>query len=166
MNLSKSVVDDDGGDVEAGDTLTYTFVVEKHRQTSPSPASTWTDPLPGLGAIACTFPGADGELAPTETATCTATYTVTQADVDGAEVDNTATVTAQPPTPLGGQPSRRRSPTPTTPQINPQQSQSITLDKAFTTNADEDGSGTVTADDTLTYTLEGENTGLGDPGPT
>ena len=49
------------------------------------------DPL--VGAVDCPVT----TLAPTETTTCTATYTLTQADVDAGVVDNTATVTGTDP---------------------------------------------------------------------
>ena len=48
------------------------------------------DLLPGLSALSCT-PTQPATLAPTESMTCTATYTVTQADLDGGSVVNTAT---------------------------------------------------------------------------
>src|SRR5262249_32193288 len=53
-----------------------------------------TDPLPGLSAFSCPFTS----LAPTETGTCTATYTTTQADVDNGFVTNEGTATGTPPT--------------------------------------------------------------------
>ena len=52
---------------------------------------TVTDPMTGLSAIACT-PTTPATLAPGDTIDCTATYTVTQADVDAGSIDNTATV--------------------------------------------------------------------------
>ena len=52
-----------------------------------------SDPLPGLGAITC--PGTS--LAPGANTTCSATYTVTQANVDAGSIPNTATVTGVAP---------------------------------------------------------------------
>ena len=52
-----------------------------------------TDPMPGLSAIAC--PGFAGSLAPGASTTCTATYTVTQADIDAGAIHNTATASRQ-----------------------------------------------------------------------
>ena len=53
-----------------------------------------TDPLPGLSAIT----GGASSLAPGASTTFTATYSVTQPDVDAGVIDNTATVTGTPPT--------------------------------------------------------------------
>jgi uncharacterized repeat protein (TIGR01451 family) len=48
------------------------------------------DPMPGLSAINCgSF---DGTLAPLESVTCTASYVVTQADINRGSISNTATV--------------------------------------------------------------------------
>jgi uncharacterized repeat protein (TIGR01451 family) len=82
--------------LRAGAVVTYTFVVSN---TGNLPLSniTVTDPLPGLSAIAC--PGTT--LAAHASFTCTATYTVTQQDVNTGFIENTATVTADPP---GGPP--------------------------------------------------------------
>jgi hypothetical protein len=59
---------------------------------------TIADPLAGLSSIAFgTWPGADGVLAPGQSIEATATYTLTQADVDAGQLANTATVSALPP---------------------------------------------------------------------
>ena len=47
--------------------------------------------MTGLSAITCT-PAVPATLAPAATISCTATYTVTQADVDAGSIVNTASV--------------------------------------------------------------------------
>ena len=78
----------------AGDTVTYTFVVGNAGNVTLDGVVV-TDPLPGLSAVSC--PGFDGSLAPGETATCSATYAATQADVDAGTIDNTATASGRAP---------------------------------------------------------------------
>ena len=57
---------------------------------------TVTDPLTGLGRSRCT-PGTPATLAPGATIHCTATYTVTQADVDAGSIVNSATMNGLEP---------------------------------------------------------------------
>jgi uncharacterized repeat protein (TIGR01451 family) len=88
--------------VAAGDLITYSFAVTNTGNITLTDV-TVTDPLVGLSAIDC---GDDGDeviesMAPGGPVTCTATYTVTQADVDGGSIANTASVTG---TPVGGDP--------------------------------------------------------------
>lgn len=74
----------------AGEVITYTFVVSNPGNVSIDNISV-TDPKSGLSAVSC-VPTAPFTLAPGATATCTATYTVTQADIDaGGAIGNTAT---------------------------------------------------------------------------
>ena len=79
------------------DVITYTFTVT-NSGTAPLTNVTVTDPLPNLSAIDC---GAGtnviGALAPTQSASCSATYSITQADLNAASVDNTATATGTAP---------------------------------------------------------------------
>jgi hypothetical protein len=62
-----------------------------------------TDPLPGLSALSCESPVGTSvttpvTLDPGGVLECTATYEVTQADLDAGAVFNTATATGTPPT--------------------------------------------------------------------
>ncbi len=89
-----------------GQVVTYTFTIANtgnvtlydvdvtDAQASPSLASS-------LGPITCAT-GTDGSitLAPAATDTCSATYTVTQADLSNNSIEDTATVTGQPPNQL------------------------------------------------------------------
>jgi len=85
-----------------GQVVTYTFTITNtgnvtlhsvgvtDAQITPSLASS-------LGTIICTPPNGSITLAPGETDTCTATYTVTQADLTNGHVDDTATASGTPP---------------------------------------------------------------------
>ena len=76
----------------AGETITYAFDVLNTGNVTLSSVVV-SDPLPGLSAVTCPL----AVLAPSETMTCSATYTVSQADIDAGVVNNTATVTGTPP---------------------------------------------------------------------
>ncbi len=84
------VTDLDGNGPDAGDTVTYSFLVTNTGQTT-------------LSGIAVTDPKVAGVTCPVTTlaaggnVTCTATYTLTQTDVTAGSVLNTASVTANPP---------------------------------------------------------------------
>src|SRR5690606_23597942 len=89
--------DIDSGDCTAvGDVITYTFTVTNEGNVTLSNVVV-TDPLPGLSAI--TFvsgdTNTDGNLDIDEIWVYTATYAVTQADIDAGEVENQATVVAE-----------------------------------------------------------------------
>ncbi len=76
--------------IDAGDTVDYTFEVKNTGDVSIS-GSTVKDPL--LPALTCPA----GVLAPGQTKVCRATYTITQADVDAGKIVNTATATGTDP---------------------------------------------------------------------
>ena len=83
--------------LDAGDTVKYTFVVTNTGNVTLDPIAV-SDPM--LGGISCLATS----LAPAATTNCTADalYVLTQADVTAGGVDNTATATGTPPTPVGG----------------------------------------------------------------
>ncbi|MFC8190574.1 beta strand repeat-containing protein [Cellulomonas sp. NPDC057328] len=81
----------------AGDAVDYTFRVTNRGNVTLS-GVTVTDPLPGLSGVTFgTWPGAAGVLAPGQSVTATASYDLTQADVDAGRVENTATATGTAP---------------------------------------------------------------------
>ncbi|MCB0913191.1 MAG: hypothetical protein KDB60_16410, partial [Propionibacteriaceae bacterium] len=77
----------------AGSTIAYTFLVTNTGNVTLDPVSI-NDPK--VGAVTCPATS----LAPTDTMTCTASYTLTQADVDAGAVNNVATASGTPPTGL------------------------------------------------------------------
>ncbi|QCR18322.1 DUF7507 domain-containing protein [Agrococcus sp. SGAir0287] len=102
ITLDKST---DAVEPAAGETITYTFTAQNAGNATLSDV-TIVDPLPGLSALDVDWAGSsdtstgEGVLAPGETVQATATYTVTQADVDAGGIDNTASVRGVAP--LGG----------------------------------------------------------------
>ena len=82
-----------------GTLVTYSYEVRNTGNVTLDPVVV-SDPMPGLSAISCQ----QTRLAPAASQTCTATYRTTGADVNAGGVDNTGTVTGQPPTPFGRQP--------------------------------------------------------------
>lgn len=90
---------------EAGDTIDYEFTATNSGNVTLTEVVV-TDPLPGLTDLVYEWPGAERVLAPGQSVVVRATYTVTQADVDGAGlVTNTATVDGEGPddTPVHGE---------------------------------------------------------------
>lgn len=100
ISLQKSagkVTDANGsGHVDAGDRISYLFTVTNTGTTTLKQAEI-TDPMLG-GAVACS--ALDGvELAPGQSVACAPVgYTLTQQDIDGGVVKNTAKVVAKSPT--------------------------------------------------------------------
>src|SRR5690606_38988600 len=89
VKTAGAFVDLDGNGVDAGDTVSYTFTVRNTGTVTLNPV-TVNDPMLG-GAISCPV----APLAPGASAPCgiTSSYTLTQADVDAGQVNNTATAT-------------------------------------------------------------------------
>ena len=97
------------GITDAGDTISYTFVVTN---TGALPMSNITVTDSKVGAVTCPNP----TLAPGDSETCTAVnaYTVTAADVTAGAVNNNATASGLPPgglSPVKSAPSSTSTPT-------------------------------------------------------
>ncbi len=141
LSLVKSFTDNNGGVVQQGDTLTYKFEVTNIGNTALTAVKV-TDPLAGLSALSCT-PAQPATLAPGAKLTCTATYVVTQADAQSGIIKNTATAQAT------GAVNATSSVT-----VNVARTLSLDLNKTLKSNADNDGSGTVSLNDILTYQFD------------
>ncbi len=87
-----------------GETITYTFTATNTGNQTLTDVSI-ADPLDGLSDLVCT-PGQPTTLDPGGVLECTATYEVTQADLDAGAVSNTATATGTPPTGRAVDPDR------------------------------------------------------------
>ena len=81
-----------------GEKITYTFTVTNTGNvtiTDPQVADTGFTGHGALSNVVC--PTGPLTLAPRQVETCTATYTVVQADIDAGSISNAATVTGTPP---------------------------------------------------------------------
>lgn len=134
--------DDDGsGDISVGDTLTYK-VVAHNVGTARLTEITVTDPLLTPDSVTCA-----GPIAPGGTCQLTGTYQVSADDLKAGQIINTASAVAE----QGVQGTGERVVVVPEPQLG--------LEKGLPANADEDGSGDISAGDTLTYTVIATNTG-------
>ncbi len=167
---STDAVDSNGDGVVGGvgDEISYGFVVSNTGDVTLTDVSV-TDPLVTVagGPVASLAPGAS------DSTTFTATYTITQADVDAGQVVNSATVTGDDP---GGDPVTDISDDPDNPtDLDPDgdgdpddptvtplaQSSEITLEKTAGSPSDTNGDGVVGGvDDQITYTFDVTNTGI------
>ncbi|MBF4570845.1 DUF11 domain-containing protein [Plantibacter sp. VKM Ac-2880] len=106
MTIVKSVSPGDATNFKVGQELTYSFVVTNTGNTTLTNVTVNEGEFTGSGTLSeITYP--KRTLVPGEALTATATYVLTQADVDNGQVRNTATATATPPDP--------NTPPPTTP---------------------------------------------------
>ncbi len=80
----------------AGNPVVYGFTLTNTGNTTLTGAAV-VPSLPGLGALQYTWPGTAGTLNPGQSATATASYPVTQSDLDAATITGTAVATAQDP---------------------------------------------------------------------
>ena len=82
-----------------GQVITYSFVVTNTGNVTITDPQVTDTSFTGHGTLSpLTCPPGPIVLAPGDDLTCTATYTVTQADVDAGSIANTASVTGTPPT--------------------------------------------------------------------
>ncbi|MDR0960373.1 MAG: DUF11 domain-containing protein [Propionibacteriaceae bacterium] len=139
---------------DVGETIDYTFTITNTGSVTLSGPSVSDDKLTAAG-VTPTCPS--GPIAPGDKAVCTASYTVTQADVDAGTVHNEATATANPP---GGITPPMAPPTspPDTTDTPSNQTPAVSVVKKATLN-DLDGDGLADAGETITYTFTISNTG-------
>ena len=140
---------------DAGDQITYSFSIENTGNVTLDTVEL-DDALVSFAGESCN--DIDGILAPGETTSCTAVYTLTQTDIDNGSIANTAFAYGNPP---AGDPADRGDDADdsdgTTTSIP--QDPSILADKVLQSNADEDGSNDVSLNDTLSYKITATNDG-------
>ncbi|UFU02799.1 DUF11 domain-containing protein [Ruania suaedae] len=147
LSVEKSAAPESVG--AEGEEITYSFLVTNTGNVTLSDVSITEQEFSGTGdlsAIEC--PAAT--LAPEATTTCSATYVVTQADVDAGEITNTATAGGTPPgseEPVGSEPSTSTVGVDQTPEL------------ALTKTSDADDLESLAAGEEITYTFLVTNTG-------
>ncbi|MCH8614487.1 beta strand repeat-containing protein [Arsenicicoccus dermatophilus] len=150
---ASAVVDTNGdGRNSAGDTVTYRFYVTNTGTVTLSDL-TITDAKLGLATVRC----GTGTLAPGESQYCFAStagraYTVSQSDLDAAQIVNTATVSGQPP--IGAALTASDS---VTIPVTTRPAYSFT--KTAGSVVDSNGTGKQDAGDRVSYTFTVTNTG-------
>ncbi len=138
---------DGSGTISEGDTLTYTSTVTNEGDITLNNV-TVNDPLPGFVVSNDTCAG--GSLASAATCQLIGTYVVTAADGIAGTISNTVTANSTE--------TAATNDSVVTTVVTPPAA-ALTVTKVLTSSADEDGSATVTLNDTLTYTITVENTG-------
>lgn len=147
LSLVKTGALKDGETGKVGDTVDFSFRVTNSGNVTETGVSV-ADQLPGLSALSYTWPGADGVLAPGQTATATAAYVLSQRDVDSGSVVNTATTTGTDP---AGDPITGGD----TATVPIESAPSLTLVKTGAFRAGQTGK----LGDTIDYTITVTNTG-------
>jgi len=133
--------------VEAGDTITYTYVFTNSGNVSLNSVSI-SDVHNGAGTLSAISPASVATVLPGDDVTFTATYEVTQDDIDaGVQITNTATANAKP---SGGS---------FTPPTADEALSLTTPDPEADLTKTPDVSADLAEGDTVTYTYTVENTG-------
>lgn len=92
--LTKDADLDISDTVRAGDKIEYSFGITNTGNVTLRDVEI-ADPLPGLSTITYQWPGAEGVLGAGASMTATASYKLTQADIDAGTVSNAATLSAR-----------------------------------------------------------------------
>jgi uncharacterized repeat protein (TIGR01451 family) len=136
----------------AGQEVTYSFVVTNTGNVTLNPVTVRETRFTGSGEEPVPVcPG--GALAPGRRVTCTATYRVTQSDVDAGSIDNTAVATGTPPeagAPVDSKPSSAR--------VRATAAGALAITKAAHP-VDVNGDGRIGTGDRITWTITVTNTG-------
>jgi uncharacterized repeat protein (TIGR01451 family) len=139
IELKKTGALQSQGTPKPGDKITYTFLITNTGTVTLSGVDL-TDALVGLADAAC---GA-ATLAPGASASCTAGYTITQADIDAGSVANTATACGDPP--AGA-------------EVCDDDTTTVALPQAGSIDVVKDGPATAFHGDKVTYTFKVTNPG-------
>jgi uncharacterized repeat protein (TIGR01451 family) len=124
LTVVKSASSTGGSGLHAGDVITYSFVVTNTGNVTITDVAVDEGSFTGSGSLsAVTCPAGASSLAPGSQVTCTATYRVTQADVNAGNLINSATAVGTPP---GGVPASVVSP-PSTVDVPQQAAPALTL---------------------------------------
>jgi uncharacterized repeat protein (TIGR01451 family) len=151
-----------------GQKITYSFLVTNTGNVTLKDVTVNEGNFSGAGELSdVTCPAEAARLAPAAAITCTATYTVVQADVDAGSITNTATATGVPPgttPPPVSPPSGITVPTPNAPAMTVLKT--VDTDKATTVGQVLTYSFFLTNTGNVTLTnvsaVEGEFSGTGD----
>jgi uncharacterized repeat protein (TIGR01451 family) len=132
-----------------GETIGYSFLVTNSGDVTLTNVDITEVEFTGAGdPLEVVCPASATSLAPKATVTCTASYAVTQADLDGGVVSNTATATGTAPAGLTAPTSAQ-----STAAVTAQVSSALTLEKTVTPST------ATEAGDDVTYGFEVTNTG-------
>lgn len=155
-------------DLVVGQKITYSFLVTNTGNVTLRDVTVNEGNFSGAGELSdVTCPAEAARLAPAAAITCTATYTVVQADVDAGSITNTATATGVPPgatPPPVSPPSGITVPTPNAPAMTLLKTvdteKATTVGQVLTYSFFLTNTGNVTL--TNVTAVEGEFTGTGD----
>lgn len=134
------------GRTDAGDTIRYSFLITNTGNTSLTAVTVNDAKVTGLSCPATT-------LGTGKSMTCTATHTITQAEVDAGTADNTATAVGTPP----NRPQISSNESGTSTPIAP--TDSLTLIKESSGPVDGNADGKITAGEKIPYTFTVTNSG-------
>ncbi|MDR6971995.1 hypothetical protein [Leifsonia shinshuensis] len=149
LTLTKSATPSSAAAYVVGQQITYSFVVRNTGNVPVGGIAIDDSGFSGTGTFgALDCPTGFGTLSPNTEATCTATYTLTQADVDAGHVTNSATATGVP---NGGPPTITTTPSTATIPVAPAAGVSLTK-RATPSTATLPG-------DVITYEFDVTNTG-------
>ncbi len=145
ITLQKSVAEKT---LTVGETLHYSFLVTNTGNVTLAPVTINDHEFTGHGTRpVVTCPAGAAALAPTASVTCTATYTVSHADVDAGSVSNTATASGKTPA------SQAITSAPSSAIIRAVQSPGITVVKSASPSTFS------VAGETITYSFDVTNSG-------
>ncbi|MCD1573177.1 CshA/CshB family fibrillar adhesin-related protein [Agromyces mediolanus] len=120
LSITKAASPSAAEDFVVGQQITYTFVVTNTGNVPIDDVTISEDAFSGSGELSEIQCPADRTVQPDDTMTCTATYTITQADVDSGSLSNTASASGMPAgeeEPVAADPVEEELPSDPSPEI-------------------------------------------------